>query len=214
MNTVPNPLRPLNTVTQVLSWLVGLPVIGFLFSSLVVLGWYPGASDDPDQSIPVDAGNTVSTPHVTAPLPGLKHGVSPVWGVSGLTIEAPTMVQRIEMVLHQLPQLAFYVGALFLLLRFLRRATEEGPYGSTVPSGLRTLGWYLIAAGPVCALISALAAFALRNSAVSGIPALSWLDDWGSNMPWTAVIVGAAALTFARILRIGVRMNEELEGTV
>jgi hypothetical protein len=40
------------------------------------------------------------------------------------------------------------------------------------------------------------------------------LTEWNETFPWWAIVAGVTALTFARILRVGVEMAKDLEGTV
>jgi hypothetical protein len=106
----------------------------------------------------------------------------------------------------------FTLGALVLLLRFLRTAAQEGPYATTVPGKLSVLGWFVLAGGPISTLLFALSQHFLRTSLLVGLSSSDWLTRW--TFPWWPVATGAAALTFAHIMRIGVRMREELEGTI
>ena len=103
-------------------------------------------------------------------------------------------------------------GALWLLLRFLRAAALKGPYDQAVPGRLTALGWYLPVAAAIVATVVALARSTLLAAMFES--SASWTSLWVGAFPLWSAFAGATALTFARILRIGVRMHEDLEGTV
>jgi hypothetical protein len=113
----------------------------------------------------------------------------------------------------QVPDVLFDLIAL-LLLRFLRTASNEGPYSATVPGMLRALGRFVMIGAPVDALIIAVADFHLRTSLGQNLPSTAWLSQWWDTFPWWAILAGVTAVTFGWIPRIGVRMGEDLEGTV
>jgi hypothetical protein len=107
------------------------------------------------------------------------------------------------------PQALFALGALALLLRFLRTASQEGPYVATVPGRLSALGWFVLVGGPVSELLFAVSRHFLRSSLISGVPSPAWLGEWRAAFPWWAIASGVAALVFAYILRSGVRTHED-----
>ncbi|OLF12688.1 hypothetical protein BLA60_05220 [Actinophytocola xinjiangensis] len=143
-------------------------------------------------------------------LPGT--GTSPVC-VERVCTTDPTTAQSIAGLGHQVPQALFGLGALALLVRFLRTAWQEGPYADTVPGRLSTLGWFVLAGAPAAELLHAVSRTALRDSLLHGTPA-GWFTEWRAGFPWWSLAAGITALTFAHILTIGVRMREDLEGTV
>lgn len=98
---------------------------------------------------------------------------------------------------------------MLLLLQFLRTASQEGPYADTVPFKLSVLGWFLLVGGPLSTVLEAVSGDYLRSTL-----AADTRSDWLAAFPGWAVVAGIAALTFAQILRVGVRMREDLEGTV
>ncbi|MFD9891934.1 hypothetical protein ACFWY9_21540 [Amycolatopsis sp. NPDC059027] len=206
-----NPFQPLRGIAEVLSIVFWLLLILAVFQTLYTAGWWPGAKRD---TACVDAADIVSS-HITGDLgANLKPGTRPSAAVTSLCVEQPSAGQRFAHIGDQLPQVVFIVGALIVLLHFLKTATRNGPYADVVPGKLRGLGWYLLIGGPVLAMISALARFFLRRSMVTDLPSGSWFSDWVGSLPWWAIVAGAAALSFARILRIGSRMREDLEGTI
>ncbi|MFE0023821.1 hypothetical protein [Amycolatopsis sp. NPDC059021] len=206
-----NPFQPLRGIAEVLSIVFWLLFIFAVVQTVYTAGWWPGAKPT---SICVDATHFVSS-HITGDLgTSLKPGVKASANVTNLCAEPPSAGQRFARIGDQLPPGVFIVGALIVLLHFLKTATRKGPYSDVVPGKLRWLGWYLLIGGPVLAMISALARFFLRRSMVTDLSSGSWFSDWVGELPWWAIVAGAAALSFARILRIGSRMREDLEGTI
>jgi hypothetical protein len=106
----------------------------------------------------------------------------------------------------------FALGALALLLRFLRTASQEGPYAATVPGRLSALGWFVLIGGPVSELLFAVSRHFLRSSLISGVPSSGWLTEWLAAFPWWSTATGAAALIFAYLLRIGARAHQDVKG--
>ena len=180
-----DPLSTLANLIELVTWVIGVAAIAVVIANLSGLGWLPGTS----------AGPTC------------------VNGVKAC-VENPTWTQQLADVADQVPPALFSVAALLLLLRFLKTASKEGPYSTTVPGKLKTLGWFVLIGVPVSALIVALAHYSLRKSLGAAVPSMDWLTEWNDTFPWWAIVAGVTALTFARILRVGVEMAKDLEGTV
>lgn len=116
-------------------------------------------------------------------------------------------------VLIGLPGPALFLGALYLLYRMLREAERAGVFGDRVAARLRTLGWFL--------LVGQLARMVITGSATTYfVASVSKLDSgtplgigyWQWSVP--TLLAGLGTLTFARIMRVGARMREDLDGTV
>lgn len=180
-----DPLRTLAKLIELMTWVVGVAALAIVIANLAGLGWLPGTSANP----------------------------TCVEGVQAC-VENPTGTQRLADVADQVPPALIEVAALLLLLRFLKTASREGPYSPTVPDKLKSLGWFVLIGVPVSALIVAVAHYSLRTSMGAAVPSMDWLSEWNTTFPWWAIAAGITALTFARILRVGVEMAEDLEGTV
>jgi hypothetical protein len=197
-----NPLRPLTSVTRLVTWVFGISAMVIVVANVAALGWLPGTGANPTcvpiggQAEPLEVGARVT--------------------VSGtnVSVDSPSAAQRIADIGDQVPQALFALGALALLLRFLRTASQEGPYAATVPGRLSAVGWVVLIGAPVSELLFAVSRHFLRASLISGVPASDWLNEWLAAFPWWSLAVGVAALAFAYILRIGARMHEDLEGTI
>jgi hypothetical protein len=122
----------------------------------------------------------------------------------------------------------FSAIALLLLCRFLWGAVRPGLHSPVAPGRLRTLGWFVLVAGPVADAVSYFFEYELAGDLLKGAPGYwqggavpdfnveysAWLQELQSRFPWWCVFAGVAALVVAKLLRIEVRMAEELEGTI
>jgi hypothetical protein len=187
MRTKRGLLPVLATVTRILTWLAGLGTLVAAIAAAGEFGWLPDTTAGPAC---VDTGGRLAcTDH-------------------------PSLIQRLADVGDQLPSLLFGLGALVLLLGFLRTAAQHGPYASAVPGRLAAFGWFTLVGGPVSSALEAVARTSLMGSLAPDASTSSWVDGWFAAFPDWSVVAGVAALTFAHILRIGVGMREDLEGTV
>jgi hypothetical protein len=193
------PLRPL---ARVITWLFGLSALLIVIANVAALGWLPGTGVAP-------ACADVTGP--TGPLPAGSTLTSD--GIQVCT-DTPSTLQRLAGMGHQVPQALFALGALLLLLRFLRTAAHQCPYADPIPGALVWLGWFVLIGAPLSNLLFTLSQHYLRTTLVTGAPAGDWLSQWGNGYPWWSLAVGVAVLVFAHILRIGVTMRADLEGTV
>jgi hypothetical protein len=81
---------------------------------------------------------------------------------------------------------------------------------------MRVLGWYIIAGSVLAAAIAQLATVLLLGALVTPRPeGIGWVAVAAIRVlvPVPA-LAGAALLTFARIVRLGTAMDDEIQGTV
>lgn len=202
MRTEWNPLRPLTGVTRLITWVFGIGALVIVIANVAALGWLPGTGTTPTC---VQLGDHAGSP---------TEGARTTPGGTSVCVDSPSAAQRIADIGDQVPQALFALGALALLLRFLRTASQEGPYAAAVPGRLAALGWFVLIGGPVSELISVVSRHFLRSSLISGVSTSDWVNEWLAAFPWWSTATGVAALAFAHILRIGTRMQEDLEGTI
>jgi hypothetical protein len=97
----------------------------------------------------------------------------------------------------------------------LSSARSHGPFTSQVATAMRRLGWFIIAGTIVASAVHGLALDEILNSLFR--PGVGYGDAiFGpirALLP-VAVIVGAAMLTFARIIDAGQAMDEEIGATI
>jgi hypothetical protein len=128
----------------------------------------------------------------------------------------PGFGQHLLYSLMVIPQILLWGGILLLLWRLLVIARRGGPFTMRVAAAMRLLGWYIIAGSVLAAAIEQLATVLLLGSLVTPPP------EQISSVPFTALralvpvpaLAGAALLTFARIVRAGAAMDDEIKGTV
>jgi hypothetical protein len=128
----------------------------------------------------------------------------------------PGFGQHLLYSLMTIPQILLWAGILLLLWRLLVVARRGGPFTVRVAAAMRLLGWYIVAGSVLAAAIEQLATVLLLGSLVApqpeGIGSVA-VAALRALVPVPA-LAGAALLTFARILRLGAAMDDEIQGTV
>jgi hypothetical protein len=105
------------------------------------------------------------------------------------------------------------LGAALWLLRGLARSVREGdPFGHTNVQRLRKLGFLLVVGAPVVEVIN----YALRLSLANTLPPNAFGDVGfpGFNFPFALLLAGLGAFILAEVFAHGVRLREDVEGTV
>lgn len=127
-----------------------------------------------------------------------------------------------------LPHVVFSAVALLLLWRFLWGAARPGLHSPVTPGRLRTLGWFVLVAGPVADAVQDFFRYELASALVRNTPEYragqaiadfnggysAWLQELQMEFPWWCVFAGVSALVVAKLLRIEVRMADDLAGTI
>ncbi|MGW3659886.1 DUF2975 domain-containing protein [Streptomyces sp. NPDC005151] len=122
--------------------------------------------------------------------------------------------QRLFDFLGGFPSLLLVLGILFLLNRLIQGASREGVFTARTVKHLRVAGWWLLLGCLVAEVVEAGAHAALLSTLAQDYTfnAGAWLNTW--QPPFALVFTALGILTFARIMRAGVAMREDLEGTV
>ncbi|UNT00760.1 DUF2975 domain-containing protein [Streptomyces tubbatahanensis] len=123
--------------------------------------------------------------------------------------EGPSAGQRAADLGGQLPWLLFGALALLLFSRMLKAVWLQGPFTEAVARRLSVLGWCVTVGTPLAGLI------------------VGWSHSWlvgsmapivGSGPtvtgPMVLILAGLAAVIMGKIMREGVRMREDVEGTI
>jgi hypothetical protein len=128
----------------------------------------------------------------------------------------PGFGQHLLYSLTTIPQVLLWGGILLLLWRLLVIARRGGPFTVRVAAAMRNLGWYIVAGSVLAAAIEQLATVLLLGSLLTpqpeGIGSVA-VAALRALVPVPA-LAGAALLTFARIVRLGAAMDDEIQGTV
>lgn len=126
------------------------------------------------------------------------------------------------------PSIVFSAIALLLLCRFLWGAVRPGLHSPVAPGRLRTLGWFVLVAGPVTDAVQYFFQYELASELIKNTAEYragtaitdfngqysAWSQELQMNFPWWCVFAGVSALVVAKLLRIEVRMAEDLDGTI
>ncbi|GED89308.1 hypothetical protein TNCT6_63930 [Streptomyces sp. 6-11-2] len=214
MSKVRNPLEPISTgvtsVLMLLATLMGMGLFASLFAdggSVLGIGQKYICATDAATVINVDEQ---PIPRF-APAPGATFNVN---AHPEYCTEAPSTVQSLLNTATQLAPFIFVVGALLLALWVIRSAARDGLYTTQTAERLRRLGWWTLAGSVLTAIATSMVEKALIASLSlnSDISALSGLWSW--DVPFMAILAGLGVLSFARIMRVGITMREDLDGTV
>ncbi|MEU2765109.1 hypothetical protein ABZ712_32180 [Streptomyces sp. NPDC006906] len=202
-------LKPLSVVVSTaLRLMVGLLLVSFALSLLnsdvpfwsgighcVTADWTAGSSGSTDVLFQTRGGA-----HVNA--------------IPEYCVEQSNNYQRLLGVLGKTPSLILLAGGLILLNRLLHSATHIGVYTAQTASKLRVLGWWLLLGSIVSALTQAIAQAALLSTLAESIPLSVESVLNIAKLPGLTVVTALGLLAFARIMRVGVGMREDIEGTV
>ncbi|MFD4760449.1 DUF2975 domain-containing protein [Streptomyces sp. NPDC058439] len=136
-------------------------------------------------------------------------GVTASSSAARLCQDSPSVEQRAADLGGELPWLLFGSLALLLFSRLLEAVLKQGPFTDAVSRRLSVLGWFVAVGTPVAGLVvgwsqswlvGSMAPVAGSGPTVSG--------------PQVLVLAGLAAVIMGKIMREGVRMREDLEGTI
>ena len=127
----------------------------------------------------------------------------------------PGTGQRALYTLTSLPGWLVWGCVLFLLWRVISAVRRTGPFTAQAAAAMRRLGWLILAGSVAAALIQGFALDQLLNTML--VPRTSFYNlitaPLYALLPVPA-LAGAALLTFARFIRLGAEMDDEIKGTV
>jgi hypothetical protein len=173
-------------------------------------GWQPVCADASinGMSFSGDGPTLVGAPGVTS--------VSGPSNPMSVCVTNATGRQRALAYLGSAPPTVFKLAVFVLVSWLLLVARREGPFAPRVHRMLMALGWFVIAGSVVASVAHGVAgAYFLASAVTVPVPVkddvLSALYGAVLGAP---VLVGCAVLTFARIMRAGSLMRDDLEGTV
>ncbi|MFI0737925.1 DUF2975 domain-containing protein [Streptomyces sp. NPDC021100] len=189
--------RALASVTFALAALCGLTFLGVGVTHLL-----------DDGAVCAETGFWANAPLAADGLP-VGHGVTASSSAARLCQDGPSTGQRAADLGSGLPWQLFGSLALLLFSRLLKAVVERGPFTDTVARRLSVLGWTVAVGTPLAGLVAGWSHSWLVASMapiVGSGPTVSG--------PQVLVLAGLAAVIMGRIMREGVRMREDLEGTI
>jgi hypothetical protein len=173
----------------------------------------------PHRSYCIDTG---STPLARPSHSYVGHGAS-LWTTGDIhaCMTHPSAVQWLLIVLFRVPGLVVWTGVVLMIWRVLRAAKQTGPFTWPAASAIRQLGWFVIIAPVVAGMLGHLGADLLTRMVMTP-PTFDHqgvIFDVLLVAPLKALfpvpaLAGAGLLTFARISKLGVAMDEEIRATV
>jgi hypothetical protein len=189
----------------------GLLVFAVAFAAFAVVSMAVGVARDGNSLL---YGETLSVPLQVNPeeLGPLPAGVR-FRGWPDVTVEVKDPTSR-EMLLRSAMDfgpLLLFIGGLWLLRGFARSVKEGDPFGSDNVQRLRRLGFLLVLGAPAVELLN----YALRSDLYNDLPP-NRLDIGvaGFSLPAGAMLGGLGAFILAEVFVHGVRLREDVEGTV
>lgn len=188
--------RTLASVTFVLAMLSGL---AFLGKGLIRM------ADDGDICVRTDFWVNAT---LEDGLPVGK-GVEAASSAARLCQEGPSVGQRAADLGSELPWLLFGFVALLLFSQLMNAVVRDGPFTETAARRLSVLGWAVTVGTPVAGLV---VGWSQSWLVASMAPIVGSGPEWAG--PQVLILAGLAAVIMGRIMREGVRMREDLEGTI
>jgi hypothetical protein len=108
--------------------------------------------------------------------------------------------------------LALFVAGLWLARGFIGSVMAGDPFGAANVQRLRRLGFLLVIAAPAVALLNSALAAALYNDLP--LDQVGDLGVGGFSLPTGALVGGLGAFILAEVFAYGLRLREDVEGTV
>jgi Protein of unknown function (DUF2975) len=211
MSTIAPARDPLEPIRTGIGWLTGLVIVGAIlgiFEYQPALGQGPVCAPVPGMTGP---GSPIRDARLLGVLGVAKGSQVAVNGAVTVCANHPGSVLRVAGMLMSLPTLVLFLSFLVLIRRLLKAASRPGAlYSPDTARRLRFLGWYLTAGAVVAGIIES----AARGAALADQTSLSWFDPGEFHLPVSTLLVGLGLISVARVMRIGVTMREDLDGTV
>jgi hypothetical protein len=206
-----DPMRPLSRVAGIYG--------SFLMLYVVAIAFY---------GLPPSRGSRLSVCVNTGyPYGGSAHGFAARPGASlsvGGDVTAcalhPSTGQWVLFLLTKVPGLVLWGLVLLLIWRLISEAARRGPFTPRVAAIVQLLGWTVLGGGYLAGALEHLGADLMTRMlmtpatfSVGGTVADVVLGPLEALLPVPA-LAGAALLTFARITRVGVVLDDEIKATV
>jgi DUF2975 family protein len=129
-----------------------------------------------------------------------------------LEVKDPSAAQLLLSTGTTLGPFVLLVAALWLLRGLARSVREGDPFGRPNVQRLRSLGFLLVVGAPVVEVVN----YALRLSLANTLPPNAFGDVGfpGFRVPFVLLLAGLGAFILAEVFAHGVRLREDVEGTV
>jgi hypothetical protein len=134
------------------------------------------------------------------------------WPDVTAVVRSPTSEQMLLRSLTDFGPAILFVAGLWLLQGFLRSVKMGDPFGPANVRRLRRLGYLLVVGAPAVELVN----WSLRLSLYDNLPPNPSVDVGvaGFSLPAGALLGGLGAFILAEVFAYGLRLREDVEGTV
>jgi hypothetical protein len=134
------------------------------------------------------------------------------WPGVNVEVHDPTSRQMALRSATDFGPLVLFIAGLWLLQGFMRSVVEGDPFGAPNVQRLRGIGFLLVIGAPAVELLN----YSLRLSLFNDLPPHPSTDIGvaGFSLPAAALIGGLGAFILAEVFAHGVRLREDVEGTV
>ena len=124
----------------------------------------------------------------------------------------PSTKQRLLSDLQHVGWFFLLVGILWILRGLARSVTAGDPFGVGNVRRLRTLGFLLLVGASVVEVVN----YALRTSLSNTLSPSAYgdLGFTGFRVPFFALLAGLGAFVLSEVFAYGVRLREDVEGTI
>jgi hypothetical protein len=140
---------------------------------------------------------------------GLRHDG---WLTTTVQVKDPTAAQEALAAAMDLTQLALFIAVLWLLRGIVRSVRLCEPFGEGTVRRLRSIAGVLLVGAPVVEAINE----GLRTELFDRLSAAqqTGFGTAGYTIPGTLLLAGVCALILAEVFAHGLRLREDVEGTV
>jgi hypothetical protein len=134
------------------------------------------------------------------------------WPDLTLEVEDPTTEQVLLSAAMDVGPWLLFVAGLWLLWGLARSVRRGDPFGNANVKRLRALGFLLVLGAPLVEFFNA----ALRASLFNNLPPGRFGDFGvaGFELPAAALLGGLGAFILAEVFAYGLRLREDMEGTI
>jgi hypothetical protein len=147
-------------------------------------------------------------------VPGVVPAAHASLGSATICADRPTSVLRLAGLIMSWPYTILWLIFLLRLNGALKAASLPGGlYSPVTASRIRVLGWLLTLGGLAASIIESAAKIMVFTSLVD-YPGLGWFAPGQISFSFTTLIIGLTLITVARVMRLGVKMREELDVTI
>jgi hypothetical protein len=185
-------------------------VAAVAFAAFQVVNAAVGAARGGDMLVgaTVPAKLQLSPQRVELP-PGLRRDD---WVTTTVQVEDPTAAQVVLVAAIDLTQLALLIAVTWLLRSIVRSVRIGEPFGSGTVRRLRGIAGVLLVGGPIVAAIDE----GLRTELFDRLSPVQQIGTGmaGYTIPGALLIAGLGALILAEVFAEGLRLREDVEGTV